>query len=494
MNQEPNFVSGTLWIEDNLRILRGLNSESVDFVYLDPPFNKNRDFEAPIGSKAASASFKDMWTMDDLVHEELGELADQNEAVGQFVHATGFTANKATKAYLTFMAIRLLEIHRVLKNTGAIILHCDDSAGHYLKGLMDAIFGYNNFQNDVTWKRSTSKGDAKKFARISDHLLYYRKSNEFTWNQIFTTTDEPDLDRIYSQKDNRGFYRVADISGPLRGVGDGDSYKPWKGVDIVNMGRMWSAPKIGRYAEYIVEHVIPNYPLEGTTHERLDALYDANMIILPNSQTRKWPGLKRYREADKGIPLRDIILEPTGFHSYNSKNKTGYPTEKPVELLKLLIRACTNENDVVLDPFCGCATTLVAAHILQRQWIGIDLSPLARSLINERISDEFGLWGGCTVPDAPPKRTDQKKPRPYREHAHYLYGVQEGICPGCNTHFPFRGLSVDHMLPLSRGGTDHRENLQLLCQPCNSEKNDKTVAEWKAYKKKKEEKQKKGLK
>ncbi|MBD0866456.1 MAG: HNH endonuclease, partial [Rhodobacteraceae bacterium] len=164
----------------------------------------------------------------------------------------------------------------------------------------------------------------------------------------------------------------------------------------------------------------------------------------------------------------------------SSKERTGYPTQKPLALLERVIRASSNPGDLVLDPFCGSATTLVAANRLQRDWVGIDLSPLAIRLVNDRIGQARGLWGGPNALDTPPKRTDLGNLPNYRTHRHRLYGAQEGICAGCATHFPFRIMEVDHILPRSRGGTDHPENLQLLCSACNRSKGGRTMAEWRA--------------
>lgn len=197
----------------------------------------------------------------------------------------------------------------------------------------------------------------------------------------------------------------------------------------------------------------------------------------------KWPGLKRYAAADTGTPPQNLILEPIGFTNYSASSKeyTGYPTQKRLEMMERLIEISSNEGDLVFDPFCGCATTLVAADRLNRQWAGIDLSPLAVKLVDQRIRDDRGaLWGGAIVLDKPPLRSDFGKLPNYRTHKHRLYGEQEGVCNGCDTHFPFKVMEVDHILPRVKGGSDHYENLQLLCTHCNKSKGGKTMAEWRA--------------
>ena len=205
--------------------------------------------------------------------------------------------------------------------------------------------------------------------------------------------------------------------------------------------------------------------------------YDAGLVV--QNKPRGVPQLKRYLDEQKGRPLGDIWADIPPINS-QAKERIGYPTQKPLALLRWIITLSTCPDDFVLDPFCGCATTLVAADRLQREWAGIDLSSLAIKLVNERIAGDRGLWGGATALDAPPKRTDLGDLPNYRTHRHRLYGVQEGVCVGCETHFPFRVMDVDHMLPRSKGGTDHPDNLQLLCSGCNRSKGGRTMAEWRA--------------
>ena len=206
--------------------------------------------------------------------------------------------------------------------------------------------------------------------------------------------------------------------------------------------------------------------------------YEDGIVI--QTKAGNVPVLKRYLDEQKGRPLDSIWIDIPPVQS-KDKERTGYPTQKPVALLERIIQASSNEGDMVLDPFCGCATTMVAADRLERQWAGIDLSPLAVKLVNERISEDRGaLWGGANVVDKLPQRTDLGQLPNYRTHRHRLYGEQEGVCRGCETHFPFKVMEVDHILPQSRGGTHHYDNLQLLCTHCNKSKGNKTMSEWRA--------------
>ena len=466
----PNFASGAVWTGDNLPVMRGINSGCVDLIYLDPPFNSNEDYAAPIGSQAAGAAFKDTWTLSDIDVYEHGELAERSPAAYKVIDAARDTHGKGMMSYLIMMAVRLIEMRRILKSTGSIYLHCDDTAVHYLKLLMDAIFEARNYRNRLIWKRTSAHNRAKNWGRNSDSILYYTKSEDFVWKRVTQPYDQEYIDRFYRFEDERGQFRISDLTGG--GTSDGDSSKNWRGV-APSPGRHWAVPM------KILAEAFPDRDLTAlSTQERLDLLDDAGLVYWPPKG--KIPGLKRYLDLSKGVPIQEIIadIRPIGSRA---KERTGYPTQKPVALLERIIQASSNEGDLVFDPFCGCATTLVAADRLNRQWAGIDLSPLAVKLVDQRIRDDRGaLWGGAIVLDKPPLRSDMGKLPNYRTHRHRLYGEQEGVCIGCDVHFPFKVMEVDHTLPRSKGGSDHYENLQLLCTHCNKSKGSKTMAEWRA--------------
>ncbi len=392
-----NFAAGTIWAGDNLPVMRGINSACIDLIYLDPPFNSNRNYEAPIGSKAAGAAFKDAWTLNDVDVHEHGELADRSPAAYAVIEAARQAHGKSMMSYLIFMAVRLLEMQRILKPSGSIYLHCDPTASHYLKLLMDGIFGRGNFRNEMIWCYSRpSAPKQRQLSRVHDTLLWYSMGETWTFN-----------------------------ADAIR--------QPYAAGSRSREGYAATKSKVAKGAVALDER----------------GKFPESWIYIP--------------------PIKG-----------NSKEYVGYPTQKPLALLDRIIKASSNEGDLVLDPFCGCATTLVAADRLQRDWAGIDLSPLAIKLVNERIADDRGLWGGAIALDGPPARTDLGKLPSYRTHRHRLYGEQEGICTGCETHFPFKVMEVDHILPRSKGGTDHPDNLQLLCSHCNRSKGDRTMAEWKA--------------
>ena len=463
------FVNRTLWTGDNLDILRGMNSVCVDLIYLDPPFNSNQDYAAPVGSAAAGAAFKDTWSLSDLDVAWMGLIADEQPAVADLLRTAGLTHGKGMQSYLTMMAVRLLEMRRVLKDTGSIYLHCDPTASHYLKLLMDAIFGVSSFWADITWKRTSAHND-RLFGSESDTLLMYGGAKQNP-DAVRVALDEKNVSSKYRYHDGRGRYRTGDLTGA--GTSAGESGEPWRDFDPTSIGRHWAAPKTGKYARYLNEVLLPDYlEIEGV-HARLDALDKAGMVHY--SSKGGMPALKRYLPPDAGQLPGDIW---TDINVVNARagERTGYPTQKPLALLDRIIKASSNEGDTVLDPFCGCATACVAAENLGRQWVGIDISPKAVELVNLRLRQSMGSLfhaGYVTARTDIPRRTDIDAPINYRQNKHVLFGQQEGVCNGCKTEFPFRIFEVDHRIPRSRGGTDHLDNLQLLCPSCNRIKGDR---------------------
>ena len=446
----------------------------MDLIYLDPPFNSNRTYEAPIGSEAAGAAFKDAWTFDDADRVYLALLKERAPTTFAIIEAARLAHGKGMAAYLGMMAQRLVEMRRILKPTGSVYLHCDDTAGHYLKLLMDATFGARRFRNAVTWRRAVSHNDPGRYGRISDYLLFYTAGDDWTWNDVREAQDAQMLAKSFPSTDEQGRrYRADNLTGPAHGQSGGESAKPWRGYDVASRGRVWSAPKTGTYADYIEQYWIPGYKAITGVHDRLDALDEAGLIHHPTRGF--WPGLKRYAEADSGKPLQDIIYTPTGLTNYSRGEGVGYPTQKPLALLDRIIKASSKEGDTVLDPFCGCATAAVSAERLQRQWIGIDISEKAAELVQTRLTgilDEVPLYkDGDVIPRTDqPQRTDLGNLPHYTEHKDLLFGRQDGHCGGCGVTFRKRNLTVDHIVPRKHGGTDHLENLWLLCGACNSSK------------------------
>ena len=462
-----NFANRTIWTADNIEILPGIDSECVDLVYLDPPFNSNRNYAAPVGSKAAGAAFKDTWTYSDLDVAAMGRLADTYPGVYAVIEASGLVHGKGMMSYLVMMADRLVELHRLLKPTGSIYLHCDPFASHYLKYLLDAIFRHQSFRSEVIWKRSGGKSDARRWGITTDRLLFFTKSDHYTWNQQYRPHDAEYVSKTYRYNDNddRGPYTTMPVHAA--GVRTGESGLSWNGYDPSMKGRHWATPVKGVMHKYIVENsLIPDWPdAYPTVHKRLDALNVANLITSPPNK-RSLPRLKTYLSASRGVAATDLVSD---IRMASGNERTGYPTQKPLALLERIISASSNEGDVVLDPFCGCATTLIAAERLGRRWAGIDISPKAVDLVRYRMAQTNLDLGGrhLSVHTRAPSRSDGTK-MPRRQIRHTLYGQQEGDCNGCREHFAFHMLEVDHVWPRSKGGPNTLENSQLLCRHCNS--------------------------
>jgi len=363
----------TLYYGDNLDILRNhIADGAVDLVYLDPPFNSKRDynllFRSPKGqqSEAQITAFEDSWHWGEQAEREFDELLHQpNTDVAQMMKALrAFLGENDMMAYLTMMANRLLELHRVLKPTGSLYLHCDPTASHYLKVVLDGVFGKGNMVNEIVWKRSDAHSDAKQgakhFGRIHDTIFFYGKSNARKFNAGYTPLPASTVESWYRNLDEHGRrYNKADLTGP-GGAAKGNPRYEWKGVT--------------RYWRYTKENM-----------ERLEA---EGRIIYSKSGM---PYQKRYLDDSKGVPIQDFWDDIDMLRGISgSGERLGYPTQKPLALLERIILASSNEGDVVLDPFCGCGTAVHAAEKFKRQWIGIDITHLAISLIEKRLKDAFG--------------------------------------------------------------------------------------------------------
>ena len=422
-----NIKPSTIFTGDNLPIMRGFNSDSVDLIYLDPPFNSNANYAAPIGSEAAGAEFKDTWGLSDIDKAWHGELADTHQSMHDFLFSVKGLHGNSMFAYLIYMAIRLLEMHRILKPTGSIYLHCDPTASHYLKLLMDDIFGKGNFKNEIVWHYKKWTNSSKFFQKNHDIILMYSNTENYTFNKQY---GEPTKRQLQLRK---------------TGYNTGSN----RGKQIVR-------------------------------------IYDRqNPKVIKKLESGEWEGRNIYDvNSPEGNPIPDVwdISSING----QAKERTSYPTQKPLTLLERIIKTSTNKGDIVLDPFCGCATACVAAESFAdteesgRKWIGIDISPKAHQLVIERFEKELGIFNPTITHRTDiPQRTDIGKILKYNDVANknFLYGEQHGKCNGCLLYFPYRNMTIDHKIPKANGGTDHSDNLQLLCGACNSSKSKGTQEE-----------------
>lgn len=463
----------------------------IDLIYLDPPFNSKRVYNAPLGSKAAEATFDDTWKMDGVKQDwaELQEVADR--ALWHIIEGAALTAGEAMQAYLIFMAGRLSEMHRILKSDGSVFLHCDPHASHYLKQLLDWQFGPANFRNEIVWKRTSTKSlGTKRFARDGDRILYYSKSAKFTWNQQYQPHDPEYVRKHYRHDDNDGLgpWRIDNLSGGK--AGGPSAYLPFKGA-LPPKGRAWAPPRRDKFPPTAAARLPDDYE-ELDAIGKCEALDAASLIYWSKNGV---PSHKSHLSAKKGNPASDIITHIPPVTS-SSAERTGWPTQKPLALLRLLIRAASNEGDWVLDPFAGCATTCVAAEIEQRQWAGIDIDEVAVGVTLKRLQEHAdaslhnlnltGFAAGLepatvNLPPNPPKRTDSTRPKRSRNLKAILWAglpkppddSNRGVCPGCHKAKYAEDFDLDHIIPKARNGQDIDSNIQLLCGNCNRIKGDR---------------------
>ena len=389
VKQKTGVKANTLFTADNLYILNGMNSESVDLIYLDPPFNSKRMYEAPVGSKAAGSAFKDMWTWSDVDEAYLENLFTKYPFMAHFIQTVEEMHGEAMMSYLTYMAQRIIEMHRVLKSTGSFYLHCDPTASHYLKIILDRIFGKDNFRNEIVWCYKEQETATNYFPKKHDIIFFYTKTEDYIFNIQWQPHSEAQLKRYNIIKPDG---RYANMKGKLRKLGKGSKFRDYWNIDIVQRNE-----------------------------------------------------------------------------------RTGYPTQKPLALLYRIIEASSKKGDVVFDPFCGCATTMVASQQKERKWIGIDIADKSVDLVAGRLESDSGLFTDFVHRKNIPKRSDIKEVEFTLDTKETLFKNQEGKCNGCYVVFEKRNLEQDHIVPRSKGGGDYFENYQLLCGSCNRTKGDRPM-------------------
>ena len=453
-----NWRNRTLFHGDNLGFLRAMNSESVDLIATDPPFNKGRDFHATPDSLAAGARFQDRWSWERDVHEEwTDQITDDHPRLMEAIESARYAHSDGMGAFMCFMAVRLLAMRRVLKPTGSIYLHCDPTASHYLKAVMDAIFGSERFIAEIIWNRAQVKGDSRrKFGANHDQLLAYAKGRSYTFNPVHGRQGEEYIARFNKDdNDGRGPYRLAPLDSP----------NPRPNLTYTYKG--YPPPEKGWRVSL----------------EVMQGLDRDGRLAFPQSP-RGRIARKHYLQDQSGPKIGDVWTDIGPLQS--GQERLGYPTQKPLALYERMILASSNPGDIVCDPFAGCATTLVAAERLGREWVGMDIWERAHGVVVDRLKAETGLFGEVHYETEPPVRTDDgetaapflrvkqrvKEPEGPRwtraeMYAHLL--DQHGPrCQGCDRSFDDpRYLELDHNTPRSDGGLNHISNRVLLCGPCN---------------------------
>jgi len=380
MTGTPDLATNVIYYGDNLDILRRyLPDAAVDLVYLDPPFNSNRDYNVIFRDESGNATDAQLLAFEDTWHwgpsaeatyayltntaRHEGRVPDKVSTIIAALRA-GIGENQMM-AYLVEMAVRLVELHRVLKPTGSLYLHCDPTASHYLKLVLDALFGPMNFRNEIVWKRSHAHNTANRYGANHDVLLFYTVSDHYTWNRVFQEYDEEYLEKHYRHVDPDGRrYKHENPTGA--GVSRGVTGQPWRGIDPTAKGRHWART-----------------PAE---LEKLDA---AGGIYWPE-KAGAWPYIKLYLDQMSGTNAQDVWADIDPINMM-AKERLGWETQKPLALLERVIDASSKPGDVVLDPFCGCGTAVIAAEKLGRKWIGVDITYLSIAVMRARLKDSFRI-------------------------------------------------------------------------------------------------------
>ena len=503
-----------LYVADNLRVMRGLNSESVDLIATDPPFDTKRLHNAPMGSKSAGQQFDDRWRWDEVTDEWHDVIASAHPAIKEIIEAaavieggsvdaitgavdTGRTQNSIA-AFIAWMAPRVVEMHRLLKPTGSIYLHCNHAANSYLRLLLDAVFGRHNFGAEIIW-RKTPKNPTRSFGKEHDTILFYHKSRTYRFNIVRKPYMRGHVKKRYKiEPDGRARYSSGGNVLTGKGKTDGPSCDPWRGFDPAKKNRHWAIP--GYFEQFMDDDYLKLSPTE-----KLEALYKKGLVEIKPGNA--WPIMVRYLDERSGVALGDIwayqpytegtvwgtdsgIEEEVKWLPSTSPERTDWETQKPIALYSRMIKVSSDPGDFVLDPFAGCATTCVAAELLERRWIGIDIDPVAEHETKRRLAKETGLFGEkggymethnpVQVKKNPPKRTDIPKVSD-AEMRLSLWKKQGHKCanPYCSSGILRKeDLELDHVIPRARGGADDVMNRIGLCGNCNSRKR---VKAWGAF-------------
>ena len=437
--------------------MRGINGNCIDLIYLDPPFKSDAEYGEIFDpeNEEKKEIFRDIWTLQDIDLSWWSQIERKHKSLYKYLDAVRGVHSPSMMSYLIYMAVRLIEMHRILKPTGSIYLHCDPHANHYLKPLLDAIFKRRNFRDEIVWRRASgrakgSQHSSRSFGRDCDYILHYSKTNKYIHNEATLALSKEEMLKKFPYVDEEGRRYGTEVPlfcQPSMGARPNLCYT-YKGVTNPHPSG-WRVSK-----------------------EKLEKM-DANGEIIWREGKR--PLRKSFADNYQGKPIGCLWID---IPNVMGNKRRDYPTEKPVPLLQRIIRASSNKNDWVLDPFCGCATTLVASQHENRKWIGIDISIEAANELKKRLEEDF-FTSDFNHEINLPTKTDHKPQRPYNHPKNFsrLYGDQAGYCFLCYEHRKPDFLCIDHIVARSKGGSDHIDNLQLLCHPCNSRKSSKSYEE-----------------
>lgn len=537
-----NAVNRGVYISDNLPFLRRLNDGCIDLVCIDPPFDKNETFGRREGDKKPDllkpplsederriergllqrwgirnpdeateagidwpeTAYKDFWSWEDDVHDDwLTKIEVDYPSVAKLIDATRDIHGEGTAAYLCYMAVRLFEIRRVLKDTGTLYLHCDHTANSYLRQLLDAIFGKANFRNEITWERTRGRSDGNHWGNTTDTILFYSRSGNYVYQNVYQ-------DRIVVNETTMGDLTAAEIRNGVSG-------ETWRGYNPTNFGRHWAVPRNNRLAKWINDNRIPGYLQIQNPHDRLDALNDAGMIAWSDKGR---PSIIRPSEASAGAKVNNLWSD---ISRAASNERTGYPTQKPIALAERIIKASCPEGGVVLDCFAGCAYVAIAAERLGRDWVACDINPRAWTVFKRQFSkpklallkcsepmigdalqapligNDSTVWGPDELPEdtiradvapatlPPPKERPRPVPDsliPREEMLEFLLGLSgyTAWCCGFANRKPdgtvvrtMNNFHLDHLEPKRLEGSNEIYNRAPMCPHHNIRKNVRRV-------------------
>jgi DNA modification methylase len=384
-------MKNLLYYGDNLDVLRRhIRDETVDLCYIDPPFNSKRNYNQIYNNighedRAQAQAFVDTWTWDDHANDCLGQIltnvngVQSSQSIELIRGLDRVLGRGSLLAYLVNMMVRIAEIRRVLRPTGSFYLHCDPTASHYLKLITDSIFcgQGGDFRSEIIWKRTSAHSSAKRYAPVHDTIFFYSKSDAFTWNPLYQPLPQETIEAWYNNIEGHTGRRFNRADLTASGVRSGSSGATWRGINPTTKGRHWAIPG---FVKEVVEGL--------DTLDALDALDRAGRLHWPKRKGGM-PMLKRYLEEAKGIPALDVFTDIAPLNNVAAE-RLGYPTQKPEALLERIIKASSNEGDVVLDAYCGCGTSTAVAQRLKRRWIGIDITYQSISLVLRRLEQNFG--------------------------------------------------------------------------------------------------------
>ena len=462
MSESLSVADRTLFIGDNLDALRSMASSSVDLIYMDPPGNTGRRYSASKYTKARGVTFNDVWTTAEIYGEWLEDIGAHYRDVYSAVMNTMGDSDRTMLPYLTYMAIRLLEVRRIIKPAGSVYLHSNPEVAPYLRIVMDAMFGRQNFRNEIIWKRPARRTGDRRWLPIHDTILFYTGGVARTrWNPVPQDQFADYWHRNYRHEDEYGrFHAVVLINKGLLG---GDLGDEWRGIWPARNGDHWSV------SLKVLRKAYPNRKNldELRIQEKLDLLDEAGLIYWP--PRGRIPRLKVYADITAGGPLQDIVATIDSIDT-NSKDRTGWPLQKPEALLDLIIRVSSDPGDVVLDPFCGSGTTCVVAERLERRWIGMEMAPQAENVLRERLEREHGevsLHVERVASGMPPQEYPPVVFGEFDEMRQELFEEQRGRCGGCRHPMPPHVLTVRRVLLNAKPYEDPEESYILLCRYCS---------------------------